>query len=312
MKILVTGGSGFIGSHLLSNLCRQGGHSLFSVDWREPIERLSGVNYYLLDFCDYDKLLGLFNEIEPEVICHLGALPSIQQSIKEPVVSMNSNIRGTYTVLEAARQVGVSRVVFASSAAVYGQTAFEYSGRAIPENVLLQPLNGYALAKKIGEELLALWSSSKLWSGPDGVSLRFFNVFGPRQRNDSPYRTCIETFLTQWKDQKPFTIVPDGQQRRDLVYVSDIVEAIKTAIFFKGKLSGEVFNIGCGQNYSINEIADIIGGTKYERIMIEPRSGEIKESLADNSKVRKVLGWEPKTSFKDGIKQLKLSLQNDK
>ena len=137
-----------------------------------------------------------------------------------------------------------------------GRTALEHDGQALGEDLPLQPLSPYALAKKHGEEMLRLWTSP-IWDALDAVSLRFFNVFGPRQRRDSAYATCIERFLAQWRDRQPFTIVPDGQQRRDMVFVTDVVRAVRLALEAPGPFGGEVFNIGGGRNYSILEIADL-------------------------------------------------------
>lgn len=303
MRVLVTGGSGFIASHLIPELLEQG-HAVESLDIR-PGTNVPGVPHHQLDFCDHAPLLDRFEASGPDAVVHLGALPSIQQSIGEAFVSMTANVAGTYSVLEAARRTGVRRVVFASSAAVYGRTSVEHDGEALDETLALQPLNPYALAKKTGEEMVRLWASRDLWRDVDGVSLRFFNVFGPRQRKDSPYATCIERFLQQWRDGRPLTVVPDGLQRRDMIYVGDVARAIRLAIESEGRFDGDVLNIGSGRNYSVLEMADVVGGAAQPRVFIEPRPGEIRASLANIARARTRLGWEPRVTFADGIGRLK-------
>ncbi len=304
MKILVTGGSGFIGSYLLEELVTAG-HTPASLDWREADSKLAGVEYTLLDFTKYDELLDVLKHLRPDVVVHLGAVPSVQTSIRTPMESMYSNVTGLYSVLEASRVAGVKRMIFASSAAVYGTTGKKYSGTPLSEDLPLDPVNPYGLQKKYGEEMMKMWAEP-LWEvNMDTVSLRFFNVFGPRQKRDSAYATAIERFLYQWRSGEALTIVPDGKQRRDMVFVKDVVRAIRLAAEAKASFKGEVINIGNGKNYSILEIADIIGGPSHKHAFIDPRPGEVRESLADVSKAKKLLGWEPRVSFAEGIKQLK-------
>jgi UDP-glucose 4-epimerase len=300
---LVTGGSGFIGSHLIEHLLEHG-HRVTSLDIRPPDHVQPGVRYLQADFTAHDELCAHLRRVEPELVCHLGAIPSVQVSIHDAHASMTANVAGTYSVLEASRRAGARRVLLASSAAVYGKTALDYDGRALSEDLPLQPASPYALAKKHGEEMLRLWTSP-IWQSIDAVSLRFFNVFGPRQRRDSAYATCIERFLAQWRAGEPLTIVPDGQQRRDMVFVADVVGAIRLALEAPAAWSGEVMNIGTGRNYSILEIADLIGGPDYPRVFIDPRPGEVRASLADATKARRLLGWTPLVTFEDGIERLK-------
>ncbi len=305
MKTFITGGSGFIGAHLLEELI-MAGHSAISLDWRETDVKLSGVEYILLDFSRYDELLNVLKRVRPDVVCHLGAVPSVQTSIRAPMESVHSNISGLCSVLEASRVAGVKRVVFASSAAVYGTTGKIYSGKPLFENLPLDPVNPYGLQKKYGEEMMKMWVAPLWQEHMDTVSLRFFNVFGPRQKRDSAYATAIERFLHQRHSGEPLTIVPDGTQRRDMVFVGDVVRAIRLAVEARERFEGEVINIGSGTNYSILEIADIIGGSGYARTFIDPRPGEVKESLADISKAKKLLKWKPEVSFKKGIELLKI------
>lgn len=301
--VLVTGGSGFIGSHLIEHLIEHG-HRVSSLDIRPPDRVEAGVTYVQADFTEYERLRAHLDERRPDLVCHLGAIPSVQVSIRDAQASMTANVAGTYTVLEASRRAGARRILFASSAAVYGRTALEHDGAALAEDLPLQPFSPYALAKKHGEEMLRMWTTS-IWDPIDAVSLRFFNVFGPRQRRDSAYATCIERFLAQWRAGQPLTIVPDGHQRRDMVFVTDVVRAIRLALEAPDAWGGEVMNIGTGRNHSVLEIADQIGGRDYPRVFIEPRPGEVRSSLADATRARRRLGWEPLVAFEDGIERLK-------
>ena len=301
--VLVTGGAGFIASHLLDEL-REHGHRVTTLDIRPMPVPAVGVAHVQLDFTDHAALGRAMSAVRPELVCHLGAIPSVQTSVLDAHASMTANVAGTFSVLEASRRAGVRRILLASSAAVYGRTALERDGEALGEDLPLQPLSPYALAKKHGEEMLRLWTSP-IWDALDAVSLRFFNVFGPRQRRDSAYATCIERFLAQWREGQPFTIVPDGRQRRDMVFVSDVVRAVRLALESPGPFGGEVFNIGGGRNYSILEIADFIGGPSHPRTMIAPRAGEVRASLADIERARARLGWAPHVPFEEGIERLK-------
>ena len=287
MKILVTGGAGFIGSHLAEELLRCG-HNVVSFDIK-----------YGHDFCSNILFAS-------DVVCHLGAIPSVKKSIDDPQSTMLNNVLGTWNVLEVARNAGVKRVVFASSGAVYGETAFEFSGQALREDMPLTPLSPYGLSKKFGEEMMKMWSDKEIWpNAPDTVSLRFSNVFGPRQPRDAAYASCIERFMWQWREGKPFTIVPDGRQRRDMVFVKDVVRAVRMACEREKDFGGEAINIGSGKNYSILEIADLIGGKDHSREFMEPRVGEIRETLFDIQKSERFLGWKPEVSFEKGIEILK-------
>lgn len=300
MKILVTGGAGFIGSHLIQELI-QHGHNPVSLDIKNIQDKYL-VKYY--DNICSERLVDDF--FSPDVVCHLAAIPSVQKSIQDPLATMQTNVLGIWNVLETARQTGVKRVVFISSGAVYGQTAFEYSGKLLSEDLPLAPLNPYGLSKKFGEEMMRMWADKRIWlDALDTVSLRFSNVFGPRQPRDAAYASCIERFMWQWREGKSFTIVPDGHQRRDMVFVSDAVRAIRLAVESTLHFGGTAINIGSGENYSILEIADLIGGKDYPRVFIEPRKGEIRETKFDIERAKVLLGWKPEISFEEGIEILK-------
>lgn len=309
MRILITGGSGFIGSHLIEEL-KNNRHEVASLDIKDPRDRVMGVEYIKNNFCNFDELLGHLQKVEPEAIAHLGAVPSVKKSIDTPMDTMRNNVEGTYNVLEASRLAGVKRVVLISSGATYGKTAFLYSGKPLPENVALAPLNPYGLSKAILEDMGKVWASKEIFGPPGGggldtISLRFSNVFGSHQPRDAAYASCVERFMHQWRNGEPFSIVPDGHQRRDMVFVKDAIRAVRLACENKKDFNGEAVNIGSGKNYSILEIADLIGGKDHPRIFMEPRVGEIRETLFDISKAQKLLGWKPEINFEEGIENLK-------
>lgn len=297
MRLLITGSAGFIGSHTAEG-ARARGHIVVLFDIAENPHN---------DFRDFDEIQRACEKAKPDAVIHLGALPSIQQSLREPAVSYDTNVRGTWNVLQAARLCGARRVVFASSAAVYGTTGEEYAGTPLSEDVPLQPKNPYGLAKRIGEQMVELWSRERLWKNIDGVSLRFFNVYGPRQRCNSAYATAVERFLHQEKNKEPLTIVLPGTQRRDMVFVEDVARAVLLAAESNIMFRGAAINIGSGKNYSIQEVADVIGGKMYPRAMLPPRAGDVREVLADISRARKLLNWSPEVSFEDGIALIKKS-----
>lgn len=305
MKILITGGAGFIGSHLLEEFSRNG-HELVSLDTNFPKKHLSRVTYLYGNFCYFEPLIKNVKGFRLDMVCHLGAVPSVKKSVDFPLFTMDTNVGGTHNVLEMARLVGARRVIFASSGAVYGETTFLHSGKPLCEDLPIVPLNPYGLSKKFGEEMMKMWADKNIWkNAPDTVSLRFSNVYGTRKPREHAYASCIEKFLHQWRSNEPFSIVPDGHQRRDMVFVKDVVRAIRLAAERPQSFEGCAINIGSGKNYSILEIADFIGGKDSPRVFIEPRTGEIRETLFDIKKAEKLLGWKPEILFEEGIEILK-------
>ena len=295
MKILVTGGAGFIGSNLVDKLIDEG-HKVFVID-----NLLSGKKenlnkkaiFYKADICDLNKILPLFKGID--YVFHLAANPRVIFSVENPIESHRINVDGTLNVLYASYKNKVKRLIFASSAAVYG----EIKKLPLKENTIPHPVSPYVLHKLIGEYYCKLFSN--LYN-LETVCLRYFNVYGPRMDPNGPYALVICKFLKLRKENKPLTIYGDGKQTRDFVYVDDVVKANILTMKSKKVGRGEIINICSGKNYSINYIAKLIGGKK---IYLPKRIGEIKHTLGDNSLAKKLLGWKPEISLEEGIKKCK-------
>jgi UDP-glucose 4-epimerase len=318
-KVLVTGGCGFIGSHLVDELVKRK-HEVFVVDIADPdklsyknkkafysfsyVEGLdcSGLNSNL-DIRNYVKIDKLFRYFTPEYVFHCAALARIQQSFQNPRETYETNVLGTLNVLEAARRCGsVKRIIYSASSSVYGNN----TKMPLKEDMDPQPLNPYADSKLMAEMLVKRYAEF----GVPGVSLRYFNVYGPRQLSDPNYvyTTVIGKFLEQWRKNLPFTVVPDGCQRRDFTYVSDVIYANILAMESDKVGKGEVINIGSGKNYSVFEVKDMINSVMGRKNLwgyIAPRRGEARETLADIKKAERLLGWRPKVSFEKGIENLK-------
>jgi nucleoside-diphosphate-sugar epimerase len=298
MKYIVTGGAGFIGSHVVDLLIKEG-YTVHIVDIFLHKKRQYFINpkakFHKVDIRDLNKLKKIFKGADG--VFHLAAQPRMQYSIEEPLLTNNINITGTLNVLLAAKDVGVNRVIYSASSSAYGE------GHPMPlkETMEARPIIPYAIQKRVGEQYCE--AISKFYD-LETVCLRYFNVYGPRQttEKDGPYATVIGVFIGQSKKGLPLTIVPNGKQKRDYTHVLDVARANILAMKSKKVGKGEIINIGTGKNYSILEIADLVGG---ERVFIEPRVGEVRETLADNSKAKKLIGWSPKISFEKGIRDLK-------
>jgi len=293
MKILVTGGAGFIGSNLTERLISDG-HKVtivdnFSTGKKENLHK--DAEFFDLDIANLDAIKPAFKN--KEIVFHIAAIPRIGKSIEDPASTFRSNVTGTLNVLLAARDAGVRRVVYSASSSAYGPQ----NKLPLSEDMRSMPLNPYALSKYIGEELCREFTDLY---GLDTISLRYFNVYGPRMDAEGEYATVVGKFLRMRKEGVPLTIVGDGKQTRDFTHVKDVAAAnILASQIEKG--SGEVINIGAGDNHSVQEIADIIGG---EHVYIPSRIGEVQDTLADISKAKSILGWEPKVSLKEGIGEL--------
>lgn len=298
-KCLVTGGAGFIGSNLVDALIKKG-HDVLVIDNLSTGKREylnPRAKFFETDLRDFEKIRPLFDGVD--FVFHEAALPRIPLSIEKPIETNDINIKGTLNALVASKEAGVKKFIYASSSSVLGGNA------TLPmrEDIPCQPLNPYALQKYVGELYCKIFSDIY---GLPTVSLRYFNVFGPRQPREGSYVPVIGIFLTQKKEGKPLTITGDGEQTRDFTFVSDVVRANILAMELEKVGGGEVINIGAGENHSINEIAKMIGGaTTY--IPLPP--GEMRDTLADIAKARELLGWEPKITLAEGIKQL-LDLEN--
>ena len=296
-KILVTGGAGFIGSHLVDRLIKDG-HEVIVLDSfitgkKENVNPKADLHE--VDVSDYEKITGFFKDVE--VVFHCAALARIRPSVLDPLPANRNNITGTLNVLWASKNAGVKKLIYSASSSAYGEQPRE--NYPLKESLLIHPASPYALQKYVGELYCKLFS--ELYNLPT-VILRYFNVYGPRQLTEGAYATVVGVFLKQRLENNPITITGDaGERRRDFTHVFDVVEANILA-WKKDVGGGELFNIGRGQNYSINEVAALIGGPT---VKIDPRPWEYPLTLADNTKARQMLGWEPKISFEEGIAQLK-------
>lgn len=296
-KYIVTGGAGFIGSHIVDMLIEQG-HEVHSIDiflTGKKARLNTKAVFHEVDIRDAGKLPTIFRGAQG--VFHTAAQPRMQYSIREPRLTNDINITGTLNVLLAARDIGVPRVVYSASSSAYGPR----HPMPLHEDFPPEPVIPYAIQKRVGEQYCAMASR---FYGLETVSLRYFNVYGPRQTTDAdgPYATVIGIFLGQREKGLPMTIVPDGTQRRDFTHVRDVARANLLAMESDKAGKGEIINVGTGKNHSILEVADLIGGP---RIFVEPRAGEVKETLADNQSAKELLGWEPEISFEDGIAELK-------
>jgi len=293
MKYLVTGGAGFIGSHVVDKLLDLG-HEVVVIDSlmlgkKEFVNKKA--KFHKIDIRKLKKIKPLFKGVDG--VFHLAADPRLPLSIEDPLSTHEINVTGTLNVLIAAKENNVKRVVFSSSAAIYGDQELP-----IREDVSCSPMSPYGLHKLMGEEYCRLFTSLY---GLETVCLRYFNVYGSRKLNTGSYPMVIPVFLSQKKDGQDLTIVGDGEQTRDYVHVSDVVEANVKAMEIKSK-KHEYINIGSGIQTSVNQIADLIGGNK---INIPERKGEMRFIEADNTKAKNLLGWEPKIKLEDGIEELK-------
>jgi len=308
MKYLITGGAGFIGSNLVDRLIADG-HNVTVIDnessdahdqfyWNDK------ANNYKYDICDYKNCSLVFEKHKPDVVFHIAAEARIQPCIENPLKAVEANVLGTTTILELSRKYKVKRLVYSSTSAAYGLK----NDPPLKEDMINDCLNPYSVSKIAGEEFCKMYS--KLY-GLETVIFRYFNVYGERQPIKGQYAPVIGIFQRQNKNNEPLTIVGDGEQRRDFTHVSDVVEAnilAATKVFDKWQINnckqklyefGEIYNIGTGKNYSINEIAKIISDNI---VYIPPRSGESRVTLADNNKAKKELGWVPKINLETWLK----------
>lgn len=297
MKALVTGGAGFIGSHLVDRLLADGcsvtvidnfstgrPQNLAHIDRRAPLCVIEA------DVAEPSSIHGCFDGIDQ--VFHLAALADIVPSIERPSDYFRANVIGTENVLEAARGAGVKKLVYAASSSCYGLP----EKTPTPETAEIRPQYPYALTKRLGEELVLHWG--RVYGLPV-VSTRFFNVYGPRSRTSGTYGAVFGVFLAQKLHGKPYTVVGDGRQTRDFTYVTDVVDALVRAA--RSDVRDEVFNVGSGNTYSVNRLVELLGGPVTH---VPKRPGEPDCTFADISKIRRVLGWEPAVDLEDGVARM--------
>lgn len=294
-SVVVTGGAGFIGSNLVEELAKE--HQVKVIDnlstgHIENLDQIRGVEFVRGSITDLDLLKEVFSDVD--YVYHQAALPSVPRSIEDPISSNRVNIDGTLNVLVAARDCGAKKVVYASSSSVYGDTP------TLPkrEDMTPNPKSPYAVTKLAGEYYCRIFSEIY---GLKTASLRYFNVFGPRQDPKSQYAAVIPLFITRILNGKPPTIFGDGTQTRDFTFVKDVVQAnIRT--MESGAVG--VFNVACGRQIVLNDLADEImkiTGIETEKVYEPPRTGDIKDSLADISRAREMLGYEPRFDLDSGL-----------
>lgn len=293
-KVVVTGGSGFIGSHLVDALVEKN----FQVEVIDNLDQSrikyqnSRAIYHKADITKIEEIKDIIKEAK--FVFHLAAMPRVQYSIEFPQETHNANVNGTLNILLASFQGNVKRVIFSSSSSIYGDQPV----LPLKENMSAKPKSPYALHKYLGELYCILFSQIY---GLESVSLRYFNVYGSRLDPEGAYALVIGKLLKQRSEGKTMTITGDGNQTRDFTHVRDVVEANLLAAESNKAGKGEAINIGSGKNISINKVAELIGGpTEHIAPRLEPR-----DTLADNSLAFELLGWKPKISFEEGISELK-------
>jgi UDP-glucose 4-epimerase len=298
MRAVVTGGAGFIGSHLTDRLLSEGlevtvidNLSTGRLDNLAHLKGSPGLGFLRMDISEYTpELEAAFTGAD--YVFHLAALADIVPSIVNPMAYHRANVDGTINVLEASRKAGVRKLVYAASSSCYG-IPDKYP---TPETAEIRPMYPYAVTKWLGECYCMNWH--KIYQLP-AISLRFFNVYGPRSRTSGTYGAVFGVFLSQKIHGKPFTVVGDGTQTRDFTFVTDVADAIWTAA--RSGASGEIMNVGSDNTYSVNRLVELLGGPM---VHIPKRPGEPDCTLADISKIKKVLGWKPRVRFEAGVAEM--------
>jgi nucleoside-diphosphate-sugar epimerase len=298
---LVTGGAGFIGSHMVEELVRRGETvrvlDNLATGKAANLARIAGrIDFQVADIRDLGAISPHFTDAQ--YVIHLAALPSVARSVEDPLEANEVNVTGTLNVLLAARDAGVKRLVFAASAAAYGDNP------TMPrvETLTPDPLSPYALAKVAGEYYCRVFTTIY---GLETVALRFFNIFGPRQNPDSPYTGVLSKFVPAYERGNTPVIFGDGEQSRDFAYVDNVVDATLRACTAPAA-AGKVINVGVGRSYTLNQTITILNGIfgrKVEPRYGPPRQGDARHSLADISLARQVLGYEPLVSFEQGLRR---------
>lgn len=303
MKSIVTGGCGFIGSHIVDRLLAEGQEvividncstgRLENLEHQKDEPRLSIVQ---ADICDYEKIAPLFAGVD--WVFHMAALADIVPSIQRPQDYFHSNVDGTFSILQASKAAGVKKFLYTASSSCYG----------IPdhfptdEQADIRPEYPYALTKRLGEELALHWA--QVYKLPV-VSLCLFNVYGPRSRTSGTYGAVFGVFLGQKLAGKPYTIVGTGEQTRDFTYVTDIVDAFVTAAKSDDPtIIGQRFNVGSEHTYSVNRLVELLGGKDAEVVHIPKRPGEPDCTWADTKKINEMLNWHPQVTLEEGVQHI--------
>jgi UDP-glucose 4-epimerase len=302
-NILVTGGAGFIGSNLTEALLKQG-HSVrvlddFSTGKEENLvfeEKYPGFEIIKGDIVDQKTCRAAMEAVD--YVYHLAALPSVQQSVEDPLTSNRVNVEGALNILVAAKDAGVKRFIYASSCAIYGDDP------TLPkkEEMAPNPLSPYALGKYVGEQYGRLFSQLYRL---ETVSLRYFNVFGPRQNPESAYAAVIPRFIDAMVRGIPPVVFGDGEQSRDFVFVEDVVRANLLAMSHEN-LHGDVLNVASGRGLSLNDLLSVLGdilNSKISPVYREPRPGDIRHSLGDGQKAKGLLNFSPTIGIKTGLEK---------
>jgi UDP-glucose 4-epimerase len=299
VRALVTGGAGFIGSNLVSALVERGDEvrvlDNFSTGHRSNLEQ-DGVELVEGDLRSYERVAVAVSGAE--VVFHQGALPSVPRSIQDPLTSTAVNVEGTLNVILAARDAGARRVVFASSSSVYGNAP----GMPRQEDQPLAPLAPYAVSKLAAEQYCVV--ANRVY-GLETVALRYFNVFGERQDPLSGYAAVIPKFIGLMLNGRPPTIFGDGETSRDFTHVQNVVEA-NLAAADEEAAAGRVMNIAIGSSHTLNELVTTLRrltGADVEPVYADPRAGDVPESLADISRARELIGYDPRVEFEDGLRR---------
>lgn len=297
MIFLVTGGCGFIGSHIVDRLLAEG-HKVKVIDnlstgRLENLEQHKGNNnleIYEADIRNKTEIRPIFENVD--YVFHMAALADIVPSVQSPEQYYTSNVLGSFNIAEICREINIKKLVYAASSSCYGIPDY-YPTK---EDAQIRVQYPYALSKRLGEETILHWG--QVYKLPV-ISLRLFNVYGTRARTSGTYGAVFGVFLAQKLANEPFTIVGDGSQTRDFTYVTDVADCFYTACM--SDIENEVFNVGSGGTYSINLLCDLLGG---EKVYIPKRPGEPDCTFADISKIKNILKWEAKVNFKDGVKKV--------
>ncbi|NDJ78483.1 MAG: SDR family oxidoreductase [Chloroflexi bacterium] len=296
---LVTGGAGFIGSHLVDTLLRDGHHvrvvDNFATGKRENLAHVADqIDLREVSITDLDAMHDAMQGIE--YVFHVAALPSVPRSVDDPIGSNDNNVNGTLNVLVAARDAGVKRVVYSASSSAYGDVDAEFK----EEEMKPRPLSPYAVAKLAGEYYCQAFANVY---DLEAVGIRYFNVFGPRQDPLSPYAAVIPKFITAMLDDQPPRVEGDGLQSRDFTYIDNVVHGNLLAMHTDG-VSGEVFNVACGGRINLLDMIAVLNkimGKSIEPVHVDPRPGDVRHSRAAIDKARELLDYDVIVSFEEGL-----------